>query len=470
MRVVVGAAALLGAMLLGPVAASASPADEAVADHRLSVDPKAAKAAREEAQYRLATRLYALRLYQAAYAVFSAIADKPEHVAFERTLPWLGKLETDLPVPADVDERMAKYDGRAIEAFHLEFYRARHFFKNHRYEEAVRWIAKVPPGSRLYQRAWFLSGIANVQMKRAADAVQAFKRVAAADELDDVTEHERLVDLAFLSIARAYYSAKEYGAALEYWRRVDQGGEYWTDALFEQSWALFMTGDHAKALGNLFVLRTEWFDSDWYPEADQLKAFIYIANCRYEDARTIAAQFHQRYTPIAADLRAVRFADDEKAFAFTRAVRDGTSSLSPRARMAAVEALSDRELLRHLQYVSVIEDEKKRFLRASMSFQESPLGGDIKDALDLARDIAIRNGGQLARARLARTVAELDRLLGENAKVLAETRPDVGVRMPAGTDKNVVRGDDEHVIWPFTAEYWSDEAGSYRQSIRSKCR
>jgi hypothetical protein len=42
--------------------------------------------------------------------------------------------------------------------------------------------------------------------------------------------------------------------------------------------------------------------------------------------------------------------------------------------------------------------------------------------------------------------------------------------MPAGSEKNLVSGDDEHVIWPFTGEFWSDEVGTYRQSIQSKCR
>jgi tetratricopeptide (TPR) repeat protein len=468
MRLLAGAALAFAMLFADP--ANASPLDDAVQEHRAIVDPKSTTAAREEAQYALAVRLHRLRFVQASYAVFSAIADKPEHAAFERTLPWLARLETDLPEPADVDERIAKYDDRAIQAFHLEFHRARHLFKTNRFEEALRWIAKVPRDSGGYQKAWFLGGVAHVHLKRAPEAIQAFKRAAAAEETNDAYDYDRRVDLALISIARTYYSAKEYATALEYFRRVDETGEIWLDALYEQSWALFMTGDHAKALGNLFVLRTEWLDSQWYPEADLLKSLVYVANCQYDDARTLAAAFQQRYAPIAAELRALRLDDDESAYRLTRDVRNGNASISPRARMAVVTALSDRELLRHLQYVVVIEDEKKRFLRTPASFQESKLGGDVKDALDLARDLAIRNTGRLARARIRRTVSELGRLLADNATLLATPRPDVGVRMPASTDKNVVRGDDEHVIWPFTGEYWPDEVGTYRQSIQSKCR
>jgi hypothetical protein len=153
-----------------------------------------------------------------------------------------------------------------------------------------------------------------------------------------------------------------------------------------------------------------------------------------------------------------------------RDVRDGKTSLSPATKHAVVAQLSDRELLRHPQYVVLLDDEKKRLTRTPPSFRDSALGTDAKDAVDLARDIAIRNAGRLTRARLERAKRELDRLLAENLQILTATRPDVGVRMRGGTDKNVVHGDEEHVIWPFTGEIWPDEVGTYRQSISSKCR
>lgn len=472
-RACVAGAALLAAMAFAGRAA-ASPFDDVVEDHRVASDPKATQSVREEAQYSLARRLYGMRFHQSALGLFAAIADKPEHAAFMRTLPWLARLESDLPRPADVDERLAKYDDRAIEANHLELHRGRWAFTNHRYEDAIRWFAKVPRGSTQYPRAWFYAGVANVHLKRAPDAVAAWKRVVSASDAatandgpDD--EYERLRDFAMLGIARTFYSAKEYAAALEWWRAVDETGESWADALYEQSWALFMTGDHARALGNLHALNLEWLPQDWKPEAEHLRALVYLANCEYEDARTLAARFEGRYRPIAKELAALKL-DDEAAFAFLRDVRNGKDTLSPATRHAVISELSDRELLRHLQYVAVLDDEKKRLVRAPPSFRDSKLGGDLKDAIDLARDIAVRNGGHLTRARLERARGELERLLGENAKILVAARPDVGLRMPADNDRNVVRGDDEHVIWPFTGELWADEAGSLRQSIRSKCR
>ncbi|HEV8246946.1 MAG TPA: hypothetical protein VGP93_14310, partial [Polyangiaceae bacterium] len=58
------------------------------------------------AEYYLAISLYRLKFYQASYAIFSVIADNPNHLKFKETLLWLAKLATQLPEPADIIERV----------------------------------------------------------------------------------------------------------------------------------------------------------------------------------------------------------------------------------------------------------------------------------------------------------------------------------------------------------------------------
>ena len=89
-------------------------------------------------------------------------------------------------------------------------------------------------------------------------------------------------DLAYLSMARTYYSASvrldeqnvptidanKLSAAVKYWNRVDVASEYWLDALFEESWAYFMAGDYPHALGNIHTIESPYFPNSFYPEAD----------------------------------------------------------------------------------------------------------------------------------------------------------------------------------------------------------
>ena len=104
---------------------------------------------------------------------------------------------------------------------------------------------------------------------------------------------------------------------------------------------------------------------------------------------------------------------------------------------------------------------------------------DAKDALQLARDIAVRNAGQLAKDRYQRNIDELNEHLRDAAKILIDItaaqrnqldQAIAGSQLTVAESKaNIVKPDEEHVIWPFNGEYWRDELGFYRQTITSKC-
>lgn len=461
------------------------------------------------AQYHLAISLYRLKFYQAAYGIFSEIADKPNHLKFNETLLWLAKLATDLPEPADIVERVGKYNDEQISKFNnknqrelfwqLNYLLGRYKYRNRQYEDALRLFGKVDRQSKYYIKGQFFSGISNVQLRKSVPAVQSFQRIVGAiDEGVEVEDEDRMRDLAFLSMARTYYSASvrldennaptiqadKLSAAVKYWNKVDQASEYWLDSLFEESWAYFMAGDYAHALGNVHTIEAPYFPNSYYPEAEILKAVIYFSNCQYDDAETIVAKFQAKYQPIYDDLNKVlsRFKGDdadEPFYKFLKDVRDGKADLPPRIKKVVENALSDRQLLRHLQYVQVLDEEQKRFQKSPKSFQESNLGNDTKDAMQLARDIAVRNAGQLARERYQRNLDELNEHLRDSAKILIDVTAAKRGQLEANiagsqvsvqeSARNIVKPDEEHVIWPFDGEYWRDELGFYRQTITSKC-
>jgi hypothetical protein len=462
------------------------------------------------AQYHLAISLYRLKFYQAAYGIFSEIADRPNHLKFNETLLWLAKLATDLPEPADIVERVGKYNDAAIEKFNnanqrelywqLNYLLGRYKYRNRQYDAALALFGKVDAQSKYFIKGQFFGGISNVQLRKSIPAVQSFQKiVSAVDETGQaVDDEDRMRDLAFLSMARTYYSASvrldesnaptidsaKLSAAVKYWNKVDVASEYWLDALFEESWAYFMAGDYAHALGNVHTIQSPYFPNSYYPEADVLKAVIYFSNCQYDDAEVIVAKLQQKYQPIYDDLSKVlaRFKGDEADepfYKFLKDVRDGKADLSPKIKVVAEKALSDRQLLRHLSYVQLLDDEGKRFAKAPGSFRDSPLGNDVKDSLQLARDIAVRNAGQLARERYQRNLDELNEHLRDSAKIRIDINSAkrglleasiAGSQVTAKeAERNIVKPDEEHVIWPFDGEYWRDELGFYRQTITSKC-
>jgi hypothetical protein len=463
------------------------------------------------AQYHLAIALYRLQFYQASYAIFSEVADKPNHLKFNETLLWLSKLATQLPEPADIIERVGKYKSEQVARFNnpqqrdlywqLNYLLGRYMYRNRIYEEAISLFEKVDRQSKYFVQAQFFSGISYVQLRKSVPAVKSFRRIV--DVIDEgaegVEDEARMRDLAYLSMARTFYSASirldsnnvptidqtKLSAAVNNWNRIDVASEYWLDGLFEQSWAYFMAGDYPHALGNMHTIEAPYFPNSFYPEADILKAVISFTICQYEDATTTVARMKKKYEPIKKELEATlnRFKgeeSDQKFFEFLRDLRAGKANLSPVIRPIVENALSDRQLLRNLEYVRVLDEEEARFKKAPATFRNSSLGGDVVDALGLARDLAIRNAGALARERYQRNLDELNEHLRNASKILiditAAERNKLDQEVVSGQltkeeaqTYGVVKPDDEHVLWPFDGEYWRDELGFYRQVVTSKC-
>jgi hypothetical protein len=464
------------------------------------------------AEYHLAIALYRLKLYQASYSIFSEISDRPSHLKFNDSLLWLAKLATDLPEPADIVSRVGKYNDQQIEKFNnreqhalysqLNYLLGRYKYVNRQYADSIRLFNKVARDSAYYVRAQFFLGISSTQLRLIQPSVSAFTRVVnAVDEGSEGVEDEaRMRDLAYLSIARVRYSSSfrtdaggnqsidegRLNQAILYWNKIDVSSEYWLDGLFEESWAYFMAGDYSHALGNIHTIESPYFPNAYYPEAEVLKAVIYFSNCQYDDATVIVSKFQEKYQPLYNDLNGVlrRFHGDDQEEAFYKFLRqvrdhDPAANLPPRIKTVVENALSDRQLLRYLQYVQVLDDEAKRFSAQPADFKSSALGNDSKDALQLARDVAIKTAGQLARERYQRNLDELNEHLRDSAKILiditAAQRNQLDQAIAGGqvsqqeSQRNIVKPDDEHVVWPFNGEYWRDELGFYRQTITSKC-
>ena len=204
-------------------------------------------------------------------------------------------------------------------------------------------------------------------------------------------------DLAYLSMARTYYSASvrlddnnaptidanKLSAAVKYWNRVDVGSEYWLDALFEESWAYFMAGDYPHALGNIHTIESPYFPNSFYPEADILKAVISFTICQYEDATTVVARMKKKYEPIKKELEAVLEplqgrGQREQFFKFLKDVRAGKANLAPSIRPDRGErALAIASSSATSSTCASSTRRTARFKKAPSSFKNSPLGNDV---------------------------------------------------------------------------------------------
>lgn len=463
----------------------------------------------QKAQFFLGKALYHLRFYQSALAIFDEITQQGQaHNYFGQTLQWLAQLATQLPEPAGIIEKVGRYGVDQLDQFntpesadlynHLIYLMGRYKYQQLEFDEAVSLFQRVDRQSDHYVYARFFEGIAHVRLRRAQPAIQSFRSIIEAIDqgVTGIEDVGRMRDLAWLSLARVYYTASNrtdaetgdrqidgrlLGNAVEAWNRIGTGSEYWLDALFEESWAFFLADEYSRALGNIHTLYSPYFDDAYYPEALVLKAVVFFSACQIPNAEAMIALFHERYDPVNTELQGAlaQFQDNQAFFDFLQRVRSGEADLSPRIRAIVASSLSDRTLLRHLEYVRLLEAEEARLNQAPDEFRNSSLGSRILQDIFVAKSFAIDQTGDLARGRYSRLIDELNELMTQvdtvELEIATYTRGQLSQEMrEQQTQVQRARGlnvevDEEHQVWPFDGEYWRDELGFYRQQVTSQC-
>ena len=457
---------------------------------------------RQRAQFLLGQSLYQMGYYQSALTVFDDIsAQGPGHIDFGQTLEWLGLLASKLPESSGIIEKVGRYGIGALEEFkeknpglynQLLYLMGRHLYAQASFRQAIDVFQEVAPNSAQYTYAKFFEGISFIRMRKARPAIASFRAILEAIDAGDVdgVDEGRMRNLAWISLARVYYTAANQGSqidgtllgqSVESWTKVEQASEYWLDSLFESSWAFFLADEYSRALGNVHTLYSPYFENSFYPEALVLKAVTFFVNCQVDNAEATVAKYHDRYDPVKQELDAVlrKHQDNADFFEFLKKVRANQAELSPRVRPIVATALSDRTVLQHLEYVAILDGEEARLGKSGEKFQGSPVGGTILEDVSLARAFAVDQAGDLARGRYQRLIRELRDLSNQvdtveleistfrRGQIDQELQQQMSLaKKSKGGDVNV---DEEHQLWPFNGEWWRDELGFYRQQVTNLC-
>lgn len=354
-------------------------------------------------------------------------------------------------------------------------------------EAAERLVAQVDPDSKYGSRAKFLQGVLLYKADRANEALAAFKEVVRATRPGQPQASERLRQMAFFQLARTHFGAEQPSFSLFYYDKVDRDSYAWLDALYEGSWAEFRLGNYEKALGNLLTLHAPFFSDTYYPESLILKAVVYYENCRYPEAKTILADFLDRYQPVHDELK--RLTSKKQAADKYYEDLGGLREKADAARKSSDTifgqvvriALSDPALERLDKAYREVEDEIGQLERKSQAFMKSGLFGELSKVLENTRKSVAQSAGRAVKAQLEREQRAINQLIKQALRIRIETARSEQERIesqlrrvqqrPKRLQKEFVEWtDDEKLVWPFDGEYWRDELGTYELTLAHSCR
>lgn len=463
----------------------------------------------QKAQFFLGKSLYHLHYYQSALAVFDEISEQGRaHTFFDQTLQWLAQLASQLPEPAGIIDKIGRFGVEQLDQFNspenadlynqLLYLMGRSKYNQGEFDKAIELFGRVDKENKWFVNARFFTGISYIRMRKAQPAASAFRDIITAldeEEVEGVDDPARMKDLAWISLARVYYTAANrttpegerkvdgvlLGNAVEAWTQLEPESEYWLDSLFEASWAFFLADEYSRALGNVHTLNAPYFTNYFYPEALVLKAVVFFSNCQMSNATAVVQQFHERYDPVRTKLDELlaKYQDNAQFFEFLQAIRSGKTDLDKSVRGVVRSALSDRAVLANLEYVALLDDENRNLEQSPAQFKGSSLGARIQQDVLVAKSFAVDQAGDTAKARYNRLIDDMQDLANQvdtvEIEVLNYQRGQISAELQqqqtaAGQSTGgTVFVSPEHNVWPFNGEYWRDELGYYRQEVTYKC-
>ncbi len=287
--------------------------------------------------------------------------------------------------------------------------------------------------------------------------------------------------LALHQMARIFYSTRQFDLSIKYFEQVPESSRWWVDTLFEASWAYYQKRIHSKALGNIHTLNAPYFENQFFPESNLLKAVIYYDNCLYDRALESIAEYNEKYKPLRTKLQAItnKYEDNADLYDYVKSVRSGSLlEVDEESQRLMLSVLGDAQLDKSFNWVDELEDETKRHNEADASWKSTDIANVVLEELTLQLSLAQDESGKLARDRIERLLKELREYSRDGIKIRIEVLNKAAGKIAAETtgrklaptnksERIVI--DDEHFAWKFDGEYWKDELGFYRFRIASKC-
>jgi hypothetical protein len=456
------------------------------------------EANKQKAEFVMGKTLYKLKFYSASLSYFDKIVQKgAAHPHYNETLKWLASLSREVSDSAGVLDKIGKYNRAELEQPALEsvrdelyFLLGKYNYNKGKFKEAVSLFGAVSPKSEFYVQAKLFEGATHVREYQAKPAVDSFKEVLRVGRESSDPKVKPYEDLANLSMARVFYSTRQYDLAAKYYDLVSMESYDWPNSLFEASWANFMlkTAGYSKALGNIHTLQAPFFENFIKPEsvaeALTVKATIYFYNCLYDRAADVIRDFNDQVPALAQDLKRIldKNTANDAFFEYASKIREDQTDLPANVERAAKAVLSDRSLARRFDYVKELDRELAQHEKADPAWKSTSVANAVLTDITLQRSLTVNETGELAKQRVSRLVGELAQLIKRVIKIEYEIlqgqkgaleQEVIQEQQIAGAGKSTeignVRVDDEHQYWPFNGEYWRDELGYYRYRLLNRC-
>jgi tetratricopeptide (TPR) repeat protein len=354
----------------------------------------------------------------------------------------------------------------------INYYVALLAYRAGKYDEAEQVLRGVPPGSAVYPQAQYLGGLM-LQRKDPEQAVNVFRSILGM-EGPNHRDLGNLKELTHLALGRTLYALRRYGEARDSYGVLPRFSRHWDEALFEGAYADLLADDPGSALGKLHSLHSPHLADEFAPESLNLTAIIYHQRCLYPQAREVIAEFNREYVPMKDEVKRI-LGSNPPVETYWEMLAPGEARL-PAAVQHHLQKNERVEAMVH--YIGQLDQESARVGR-DPELAKSPLGADLLDLIGKQKALMRQVAGTFIKGRLADLAHLIEVLDGDKEiigfettkgeKEMLETNFDIKGNLEAQALHRPPMPASGHEYWPFDGEYWPDEIGYYKYTLKDAC-
>lgn len=440
---------------------------------------------RVKAEYYLGHSLFKANYMLPAFQYYGEVFEQSEeHPYFLRATEGLlavaNELKDDILVPEIISRgyttAFAQLEAEDLNAINYMYGLLENRKRN--FADAVAFLQAVTDKkSQYWVKAQYLLAIIAVKTatdrgaEDYSDAIGHFTAIqdALAGTVDE--DSKKLLRLATLGKARAYYSQGDFVKSVASYENVTRFSDDWYDAMYESGWAYFQNAQFGRALGMVHSVHSPYFDDRFRPESFVLKSTTYFQMCHFDRVRKTLDVFFAMHEPMAADLKKYLEGDLSDAD-YVDLVVDGRESFPEQVRLRVV---GNRKFQRYLGQLRKADQELER---ARTEFPDGNFKGQLVALLEDLRSQWTGLVGRLGRDLIVREYAALEDFLNQARIIQFETADAERKMLEAG--KDITKGprakgprpfvpNAKFQYWAFNGEYWIDELGYYSHSIKDEC-
>jgi hypothetical protein len=341
-----------------------------------------------------------------------------------------------------------------------------------KYDEAEHLLQGASTVDATYAQALYLRGLLQ-QRKSPREALPVFREILALQG-DRYRNLPGLKELAHLALGRSLYAVQRFAEASGEYAQLPRFSRHWDEALFEGAYADLLNDDPGSALGKLHSLHSPHLSDEFAPESLNLTAVIYHQRCLYPQVRAVIADFNRDYVPMKDQLKTI-IASNSSADAYWQMLQPGDARLPP----AVQHHLRKNERVSSMvSYIARLDAEAAQ-VKGNEELARSPLGPDLLDLIGKQKALMSQVAGKFIQGRLADMAHLIEVLDGDKEivgfetakgeKEMLESNLDVKQRLAVQSLSRPPMPRSGHEYWPFDGEYWPDEIGYYRYTIKDAC-